>query len=210
MGRRHPFGILTSYYDWHIVWLTESDEFASSPMPYNSSKVRGPLHMYTAEAPDWSKSQEGFVCSVYGQQSSESSAEWKLIGTPRIKWNDPDLPHLLVSAILKMTSSPVDPVQLSTFDPNRSYIYVRKEEWSWDKPNQEGSLRYCGSRLAQFENVFLLADLGGGADGRVWLAATMKGEVKCLSLNFQKIEKCLSKKQISGEEFGDVMLKFKS
>uniref|UniRef100_A0A1X7UMG5 DUF5898 domain-containing protein n=1 Tax=Amphimedon queenslandica TaxID=400682 RepID=A0A1X7UMG5_AMPQE len=180
-GSRHPIGILTSYYNWRVVWLSESNGFASSPTPsyHHSSGVRNPSYKITTEVPDWSKSQEAFVCSVYGQQSSGSFAERKLIGTPLIKWNDPDLLHFLISALFKMTLSPVDSVQLSTFDKGRSYIYVRKEEWSWDEPTQEGSLRYCDNRLPQFQNVdlFLLADLGGGADGRVWLAATMKGEV---------------------------------
>ena len=126
-GRRHPIGILTSYYDWRFVWLPESMEFVSSPSqnPSFGIHVRGPSH-YATEVPDWNKSEEPCVSSVYGQESSGSFVKRELMGTPVVKWNDPDLPHFLVSALFKMMSSPVDPIQMSAFDKGRSYIYVRK------------------------------------------------------------------------------------
>lgn len=72
-----------------------------------------------------------------------------------------------------------------TLDPDRSYIHVQKEQWSWNKITGGIQLKYHrpGSPLPQFSNIFLLSDLGGGADGRVWLASTGKGDVVVLKFS---------------------------
>ena len=54
--------------------------------------------------------------------------------------------------------------RLSFLEKEWCYIYMNKKEWQWKKVKETRKLTIIPRYL---QNVILLADLGGGGDGRV-------------------------------------------
>ena len=78
-----------------------------------------------------------------------------LHGTEVIEWNDPEF----LSALHKMNASPGILVEMSMLVPQRSYIYVRQNEWEWKKPAKSVEL-YIKSKIpSNFQHAFLLMTL---------------------------------------------------
>ena len=64
--------------------------------------------------------------------------------------------------------------------------------WNSEKvPQETPNLSIESTIPSYFQNAFLLADLGGGGDGRVWLASTKNGNV-CV-LKFSRDEEMLKR-----------------
>ncbi len=38
-GRHYAFGIITTYYDWRIVWLPDTDDFAKATEPSKYQRI---------------------------------------------------------------------------------------------------------------------------------------------------------------------------
>ena len=188
LGRHAAFGFLTSYSEWRIMWLPDAD----STDERSTKHVANPDVQIPSECPNWS--QDGpkmpFIETDEDQSSDLSMGNRKVCGTRIIKWNDPYLVCHLIDAVQKMIFSPVHPLSLpSVSDTERHYIYVTENDWQW-KPLCEKILR-VSNVIPRFQSIFLIADLGGGGDGRVWLAATRKGDV-CV-IKFSNNKKMLSK-----------------
>ncbi len=188
MGRRHTFGILTSYDEWRIMWMPDADESALAtllPDSFNPSRVPGPSANLPTEPPDWSVDETPFLHD--GIETKPTPGGRTFFGTRVIQWNENCLPRLLLSCIMKMMNSPMDPIAPLRLVPNRSYIYVANNEWRWEGVPTEKELVIKGSAApSNFQHAFLLADLGGGAEGRVWLAATKLGEVCVIKFSEDK------------------------
>ena len=203
LGVVDPFGILTTYDEWQIVWLPESDDYATAsqlPPSYGQppastnypSCVQGPqYHLMDLDPPNWDKNPALHIPSA-GRDITESMGDLSLAnpqparsdnsqdrvlhGTNIICWNDPKLSFFLASVLHKMNASPRNSIEMS-LQLSRSYIFVSKDTWQWEKPKQSVSLHVKSTIPSEVDHAFLLADLGGGGDGRVWLGSTASGEV---------------------------------
>ena len=210
-GRKDVFGILTTYHQWRVIWLPESDEAARSTTTTAVNHIQGPIAQLPSDPPNWSNpDQPNQLPSIPPLQLQKGvQPERHLHGTSIIEWNDPDLPHILLSAIQKMRSSPMNPVSYSELCTDRSYIYVAKDGFQWESVDEEVIPSIEGKVPSHFQHAFLLADLGGGGDGRVWLACTKSGEVCVLKFSKKGDEQRLEKeKQVWKETWNcDVIVK---
>ena len=192
-GRRDVFGILTTYHEWRVVWLPECDEAARSTETTPANCIQGPIAQQLPDyPPNWSDPyQPSQYLPNIPQDSQESEIPRHLFGTCIIEWNDPDLPHILLSVMQKMRSSPMNPVSYFTLSPHRSYIYTTQDGFRWEKVVEEVKPVIEGRAPSHYQHAFLLSDLGGGGDGRVWLACTRAGKVCVLkfSKNGDQLEK---------------------
>ena len=190
MGRRQTFGILTSYNEWRIIWMPDTQDLALTtllPESFDPDCIPGPSAILPTEPPNWSVDETPFLHHDEEIEVQPTPRERTLFGTDVIQWNDRRLPHLLISCIKKMMSSPMNPIAPLRLVPNRSYIYVANDNWRWEKVSEEKELVIEGSSApSYFQHAFLLADLGGGAEGRAWLAATKQGKVCVIKFSDDK------------------------
>ena len=182
-GRRHPFGILTTYNEWRLFWLPESDDIAMSDTI--DRVLDAPL------APKFSHP----IFNTPNVEMATRDMPRNVHGTTVIDpWqNDSLLSRMLLSCIQKMLHSPVEPMTLNlkSMPCDRPFIYVSKMEWRWEKFPARTSLIQMTSSLypvvpSNFQNAFLLHDLGGGGDGRVWFSSTNDGKVCVLKFSKNK------------------------
>ena len=186
-GRQHAFGILTTYHEWRFVWLPDSNDIASSTAIthidhskcYQSSPLdEKPVPNLSPSLPEVSREFAEPAVSV--TEHSTLYPERLLHVSDIFQYNNPMLPRLILSLIKKMKSSPVLPssVKSSCLFKHMPYIYVNdvQEKWHWRKPKNTIPLMFDGPMPA-VRAAYLLLDLGGGGDGRVWLAATPQGKV---------------------------------
>ena len=195
-GRSDVFGILTTYHEWRVVWLPECDEAARSTETTPANRIQGPIAQLPDYPPNWSDQSSHQYLPKIPQDSQESEIPRKLFGTRIIEWNDPDLPHILLSVIQKMRSSPMNPISYDKLSPRRSYIYLTEDGFHWEKVAEEVKTVIEGSVPSSLQHAILLADLGGGGDGRVWLACTRAGEMSVLKFSKNGDSKLEEEKQI--------------
>ena len=125
-GQKHVFGIVSTYSEWRIYWLSNSDcDKAAS-----ATKVK-PSHNPTSfedidSIPEWLEDIEDDTTQDLIPPSTEKRI---LHGTNVIKYNSQTLAYTLASVILKMYSSPHITVPL--VDSNRSYILLNETSWYW-------------------------------------------------------------------------------
>ncbi len=178
-GRCHVFGILTTYNEWRIVWLPETNDAAMSATINTNGQQRaqGPQ---TLDVPDWDRE----VATSFGEETEYQLNEQRHVyGTSIISWNDPLLPRYLISVVRKMVASPTRPVNMTKLELERSYIRLNKERWIWDTVKNVTPVSFGVKVPACFQSAYLLADLGGGGDGRVWLASTPNGSACVLKFS---------------------------
>ncbi len=156
--------------------------------------MKGPkLNHLNLDYPDWDKSpalslaESTLLQATEGISLTTTPQERMLDGTNIIAWNNSELPIILLSLLRKMAASSVmDPISLSSLDPLRSYIYASRQRWEWRKVSRSVPLSIEAKIPSHFQNAFLLAELGGGGDGRVWLASTCESiigtQVKTVTL----------------------------
>jgi hypothetical protein len=93
------------------------------------------------------------------------------------QWNDPTLPEILTSVIIKMRHSPLKTV--AEISNDRPYIVLNRDSWYWQKVQWKQGVKLNRHALPskQVSKLILLRDLRGGADGRVWMACSTSGRV---------------------------------
>ena len=130
------------------MWLPDNDDIArSTTIPVN------------VKSPDSILNRKLHVSQIYSR-------------------TDPTLPTLILSLIRKMMSSQttITSMNQKTLLSDRSYIYVSstgENQWCWKKPEGDDiSFVFNNKVPSNIRAAYLLLDLGGGGDGRVWLAAT--------------------------------------
>jgi hypothetical protein len=159
-GLRHVFGIMTDFEDWRICWLPDSNDAAlATQLSYS-------LHEDTIDV----------GCAdtrmLYGSE----------IYSGRTETTTPILARALVSVLRKMDygKNSLDVRKMQLLSDQRSYILLDSQSWFWTslsstelkkiRTNMRFSLVPPLSRCNKF---ILLRDYHGGADGRVWLAASV-------------------------------------
>jgi hypothetical protein len=145
-------------------------------------------------------------CDTEQEAESEDECEVQdidqkrmLFGTNVIFWDDPVLPFMLCSVLQKMFSAPRGVVRL--IDNNRPYIHMNSTMWRWAKVTfpsrfEQRILRH--NSLPNAEELILLEDFQGGADGRVWRACSKAG-LGCV-VKFARRKEPTSTSEIKWEE----------
>ena len=187
IGRSHAFGILTTYNEWRIVWLPDSNDVAAQSTTVNEDGidklVQGPKEFLPSDIPDWDEEITSFETLIDQSQPQERRL---IFGTAVMKWNDIELPQYLLSVLYKMASSPTHPISITALQCNRSYIHLKKAKWGWGRVAKEENVSFGAQVPKNFQTAYLFADLGGGGDGWVWLACTPKGNACVLKFSDDK------------------------
>lgn len=160
-GLEQVFGILTSYEKWRVCWMPRSDGAA----------------LATSATAQIAQEREVETQTVVPERV--------LHGSELYAWNDKNLARVICTTILKMFNAPRSPVRL--IDPNRPYIILDKDQWSWGKISVEDESKLYHSVLPSANKFTLLADLREGADGRVWRACTDSGLGCCIKFPIRSI-----------------------
>ena len=186
-GRHHAFGILTTYNEWRIVWLPDTQDVAELTTITPCEQRNKSIAVLPTDPPNWDESTtDELTENSPASATQHSDVERKLHVSDIYTFDHPDLPHVLLSVMRKMLSSPVTSRSVSTLEPQQSYIYVTQKEWVWKTVSNGIPLTIGHSAPTSFECAYLLADLGGGGDGRVWLATTENGKVCILKFSSDK------------------------
>ena len=185
-GVTNVFGIVTTYQEWRICWLSEANESAATGTPLqNLSKPSGG---FQAPLPNNNQRKSGRSSSQRQEQDRT------MFGTDVILWNHQDIVRALCSVLVKMSDSPSESVKL--IDQKRPYIVATKEQWTWEtgifpKGFTEDKLHHQGIPELG-ESLVFLDDFGAGADGRAWRACTLGTWHGCV-VKFAETEETLQR-----------------
>ena len=159
-GIKYPLGIVSTYNEWMLVWLPESDKLA------NIVDVKEIKNMNTTEEDLLKKNR--FYCSDVYQRT------------------DVKLIEMLVSLIIKVVNAPrhLESTFLrksDEFGRKHAKIDINKNETKFDwvmlpTVNDGFKLQYS-MPSSNTQYLYLLEDYHGGADGRVWLACNSGGRL---------------------------------
>ena len=166
-GLRHVFGIATTYESWRVYWLAGDSEGAAGSASIADGAADS---VYCDEAIGEEDGGDEEVAAEVADMPPNS----RLVhGSGVLAWNDPNLPNILGSVLLKMNAAPHGWVKL--IDPFRPYIIINEKAWVWKSIAFRPGFRLHHSVLPESGELILLRDLGAGADGRVWYACSLSG-----------------------------------
>jgi hypothetical protein len=169
-GLRYVFGIATTYTEWQIYWLEDSDDMArSTTITPGESRPKVELAQQ-CETEDNDK-------PINAKIDDNDTLLPVVYVAPPIRFDDPALTSTILSVITKMYNSPFDTVlELSN---NLPYIILQRDTWYWRKVNwgTDPVLNRHKMPAKSCKSYILLQDMRGGEDGRVWVACSTKGLV---------------------------------
>ncbi len=172
-GIDKPFGIMTSYENWRVVWLPEDNAAAAEvTLPsFTLAKLQRvdlwdilhpcPRCMYLV-----GDSLPDPTIRAVGLENREISC------TRVIKYNEPILPTILASAILKISKAVVDPREFDDILKRRFTMCMAPGKVSWEC-RQGDAVRFDLTPSDSHVKFYLLADLTG--TGRIWLSCVEPG-----------------------------------
>ena len=166
------FGILTSFDQWYICWLPDTDDYVTSTsMEYDS------LHPSVSDTP--SSEVPRIMTSAlertlhYSTYSTGPTDEVRLLS------------YALYTLFNKIVSSSRlgSPEPVLLLNPQRSYIQMTSSGWLWVSRSaiKADQLTLAPPPL-NTSSFILLYDMRGGRDGRVWLACDTSGHLAVLKL----------------------------
>ena len=190
-GMRYAFGILTTYRKWRIGWLPDNCDIARSNNLSSTNERYPPSYSVAADLPipHWPKNQaeKEFPLSQHTEHiSTVTQLQRKIYVSKIYDFDDPMLPFVLLSLLRKMKSSPLTPPTFKLV-PEQAYIHITSEKWQWQSVSSKLTLTVSGNAVPPtLDNAYLVLDLEGGGDGRVWLATTETGKVCVLKFSENK------------------------
>ena len=212
-GRKHPFGIITTYHEWHFAWLPSDDNIASSTsissLGIEIVSQRNYQLLRDKPVPNISVKVDKSKPSTQHAKASQSMSTDRYLHVSEVyQYSNQLLPNLILSLIKKMMSSPlISPaIELSNLVSDQKYIYVssgKHKTWCWMKPMEATSLVFDGKVPTSIQAAYLLLDFGGGGDGRVWLGATRLGKV-CVFKFYGKNEELAMKEKKLWKEIWNI------
>jgi hypothetical protein len=179
-GVQHPIGFVCTYNEWMVVWLAEADELARTSSTTHITNSTAAATATTNVRPALigkSKQSVVLLCSRVYHRS------------------DPELTRVLASALIKMARAPREQKQLQFDDRTRKY--GKADVGGASTVLKLETLPFVrGQFPLHFEmpdkrskSLFLIADYGGGADGKVWLACTSSGHLVVVKLSDSRLDK---------------------
>ena len=168
-GLRHVFGIMTDFEYWRVCWLPDSDDAAhATDLSYSVHTNNIDVGCAAARV-------------LHGSE----------IYSGRTETATPLLAKALVSVLRKMDygKNSLDVRNMLLLSDQRSYIYLDRSSWFWtslistEMRNIRAKMRLSLVPPAYNGNFVLLRDYHGGADGRVWLAASTNGNLAVIKFH---------------------------
>ena len=153
-GLKRVFGIISTYEEWRICWLADTDEAARET------------------------NAAAYVQRAREVESQDVAGDRKVHATPILRHDNPELVLLLVHLMHKMHLSPYD-ASPKLVKPGQRYPLFTEGAWDWTPLEPDFRLSYCMPH-ANTKHFYLLQQYHGGADGLVWLAASAQGNLVVL------------------------------
>jgi hypothetical protein len=122
------FGILTTYSEWRVCWLHNTDTAANSKDLLAVTGVNIKNANANNSIPDW---QDDYIDTDPEIDPEDAGLDRTFYGTKVFQCTNTELPNYLVSVLLKMYHSPHSKVQL--VDPSRPYIQLKEGMWTWSR-----------------------------------------------------------------------------
>lgn len=149
-GVRHAFGILSTYEEWRVCWLPDTEKAASVTTLLDHDEDEGGADEI---------SRVVHCTKIYHH-------------------DDVELIKILASTLMKMNNTPGSiPTTLIDSIRNRYYIQLNERTYDWIKLPADGIVLSYEPPPKQTRKYYLLQDYHGGADGRVWLACSTTGKL---------------------------------
>ena len=177
-GLEHVYGILTSYEEWRICWLSDSDEHAITPTTIpemNSSNHSFTIWDFLPPIPTWQSTQHVPELPLATGDFSPPQNNRKFSCSASYRWNDSNLPKILATAVCKMASSRVTPPTFESISNKRFALCPTPDKYIWSTRPSKKVVNFEVFPDASSEDFYLLADLHGGSDGHAWLACSSSG-----------------------------------
>ena len=188
-GLDHVFGIVTTYREWRIFWLEDTEDVARETDLAKVPLPAAPMSVDLRPAiPVQENRIEALVSNLdrvtlsdaAGPQPSPASAN-VLQDTRRLRagrimpWNDCDLVLTLATVIIKMATSTTTK-RAVLFERGRVYPYVTASAFKWQTPSAAAWPTF-NARMPRVgcTDFYILAHLGDGVNGRAYLAMTTSG-----------------------------------
>ena len=184
-GLKHVFGIATTYAEWRLFWLrddaTEEAALASPPAalsdtrPEDTAGWAGAWWQAELGVPSWR--QRDAVPMAPEPETPPTPLRDRVVraGEVLVYTDHHAVLDMVASALCKMLQAPTVPPRLVSLQ--RHYIELSEDSWFWVKLEADFQLRPGAMPAPQARHLLLLADLRGGVEGRLWLAATVTGAV---------------------------------
>jgi hypothetical protein len=154
-GVRQVFGIITTLIEWQIVWLPDTQEAAlATDLSYGPNIVDS---------------------TIPSTRSLHVSKDIYCFDEPRL------LCACLTTVLKKMKLSSNDRIVVALNSSKRFYIEVTPKLWQWKTIENDLPLSLMPPTTCP-SNLLLLRDYHGGADGRVWLTASLSGRIAVLKI----------------------------
>jgi hypothetical protein len=181
-GIAHAFGILTTYNEWQVVWLPDTNHIA------NSKAIHSPGQHPVPESPQKKGAtptkKKKIRTKVLADESEINAVERRVYYSDTYKWDNDMLPWIIASVIRKADASPSRAVELVSKE--RRYISITSDTFLWAKLPVE-QLNYANFPAKGTTRYYLLHRFeSGGRDGRVYMACDKQGcvcVVKIFSLD---------------------------
>ncbi|KYQ93041.1 hypothetical protein DLAC_05650 [Tieghemostelium lacteum] len=188
-GQKNVYGIVSTYSQWRIYWLSDNESAESTDLGINNICI-GTKIEYPIDIPRSKKTKFLPACPQPATPIIRI-----VFGTNVIDSNSKKLPMILYSVLKKMYFSP-RAQSIPLIDKSRMYIQISKNSWFWVKLNSSTKLSYEFFDLSTVSYAILLVDLKSGAHGRVWLCCDNGGNVFIMKFstipNKEKAYKALS------------------
>jgi hypothetical protein len=158
-GLTFVFGIVTTYEQWRICWLEDTDALAMSDGAEPVSQV-----------PTGHAERE---VEVFDDDDDGKPVVGKLHAGDVLRFDNADLPRVIVSVLCKMHSS-----QLHGFLPQGKRPRLRMGPKGWVYRSAKHIVEDIGGLPhANTKHFYMLQDFGLGGDGHVWRACDKRGAV---------------------------------
>lgn len=210
-GVRKSFGILSTYRHWRICWLPDAFDVAAETKMRDFVAINDAA-MATAALPrEFEMLPDLNRCSplvwneppVSTEIMNDTAVPRILHSTPAFSWDDPSLIDHLGSVVWKMATTEREAPVFAAKDRNQLFATTFTKTFSVATlpSNFVFQIGPLPSNLGQADlrhRFFLLKDLQGGRDGRVWLGATNSGA--CCVIKFLKMPRHERPEEFTDEE----------
>ncbi|CAG8631081.1 8882_t:CDS:1, partial [Paraglomus occultum] len=171
-GIKWHFAIVSTYRQWKIFWLKDTDTIAKSDSVSTPDNLFITNQHQLPDIPLWGGANPVTVKAVSKKRTATTSRN--IYASDTIFSDDKRLAHAIASVLHKMASTPRDKVCL--VDHNRAYIEMNDQTWKWtDLPSDLKQVKFELMPRIDAPKYICLAYLGSGSEGLVWLATTKSG-----------------------------------
>jgi hypothetical protein len=180
-GLKHVFGIATTYEAWRLFWLRDEATEAAAVATPPATLTDDPAPWHEAwwqrdlGVPVWHSKGAMSVSDEPDAPPAPVGGRVVCAGPVAGVADHTRVIEMAASVLYKMLRPPVEPPTLAGLQ--RHYLCLTKDSTKWAQLNDTFQRKPGALPSATVTNLLLLADLRGGVEGRLWLAASTRGAV---------------------------------